>query len=110
MHRSTLSFGTPASELRHPSTGAQAHKRRPTSHRPRAKGHWAAAASPQAAHLHPPLAPCEWYQATGSGHTLGVREALRRDRDALSPSLRRRLTWQQALCLAPLVDLPRLKQ
>ena len=38
------------------------------------------------------------------------REALRRDRDALSPSLRRRLTWQQALCLAPLVDLPRLKQ
>ena len=39
-----------------------------------------------------------------------LREALRRDRDALSPSLRRRLTWQQALCLAPLVDLPRLKQ
>ena len=38
-----------------------------------------------------------------------LREALRRDRDALSPSLRRRLTWQQALCLAPLVDLPRLK-
>ena len=39
-----------------------------------------------------------------------LREALRRDRDALSPALRRRLTWQQALCLAPLVDLPRLKQ
>ena len=39
-----------------------------------------------------------------------LREALRRDRDALSPSLRRRLTRQQALCLAPLVDLPRLKQ
>ncbi len=38
-----------------------------------------------------------------------LREALRRDREALSPSLRRRLTWQQALCLAPLVDLPRAK-
>ena len=38
-----------------------------------------------------------------------LREALRRDRDALSPSLRRRLTWQQALCLAPLTELPRLK-
>ena len=37
-----------------------------------------------------------------------LREALRRDRDALSPALRR-LTWQQALCLAPLVDLPRAK-
>ena len=38
-----------------------------------------------------------------------LREALRRDRDALSPALRRRLTWQQALCLAPLTELPRLK-
>ena len=38
-----------------------------------------------------------------------LREALRRDRDALSPALRRRLTWKQALCLAPLVDLPRAK-
>ena len=38
-----------------------------------------------------------------------LREALRRDRDALSPALRRRLTWQQALCLAPLADLARAK-
>ncbi len=38
-----------------------------------------------------------------------LREALRRDRDALSPSLRRRLTWQQALCLAPLADVARAK-
>ena len=48
--------------------------------------------------------------ATTSRAPAFLREALRRDRDALSPSLRRRLTWQQALCLAPRVDLPRLKQ
>ena len=47
--------------------------------------------------------------ATTSRAPAFLREALRRDRDALSPSLRRRLTWQQALCLAPLADLARAK-
>jgi len=39
-----------------------------------------------------------------------AREQARRDRAMMSSSLRRRMTWQQSLCLAPVIDLPRIKK
>ena len=35
-----------------------------------------------------------------------AREQARRERAMMSSSLRRRMTWQQSLCVAPVIQLP----
>ena len=39
-----------------------------------------------------------------------AREQARRDRAMMSSSFRRRMTWQQSLCLTPLINLPPIQK